>query len=87
MTPDPSLCDACAVISSFPNLFPFADLRAMIFFRSSMLFSALSSVAAVVVPAVIAEISVSGWQVVNVVLSIVDDIVDGEMNGSCSLLE
>ena len=83
MTPDPSLCDACAVISSFPNLFPFADLRAMIFFRSSMLFSALSSVAAVAS----AEISVSGWQVVNVVLSIVDDIVDGEMNGSCSLLE
>ena len=83
MTPDPSLCDACAVISSFPNRFPFADLRAMIFFRSSMLFSALSSVAAVAS----AEISVSGWQVVNVVLSIVDDIVDGEMNGSCSLLE
>ena len=84
MTPDPSLCDACAVISSFPNLFPFADLRAMIFFRSSMLFSALSSVAAAVASA---EISVSGWQVVNFVLSIVDDIVDGEMNGSCSLLE
>ena len=72
-----SLCDFCAVISSFPNRFPFADLRAMIFFRSLMLFSAPSSVAAVV--AASAEISVSGWQVVNVVLSIVLVFLDNEM--------
>lgn len=70
-----SLCDFCAVISSFPNRFPFADLRAMIFFRSLMLFSAPSSVAAVAS----AEISVSGWQVVNVVLSIVLIFLDNEM--------
>ena len=73
-----SLCDFCAVISSFPNRFPFADLRAMIFFRSLMLFSAPSSVAAAVVAAS-AEISVSGWQVVNVVLSIVLVFLYNEM--------
>ena len=73
-----SLCDFCAVISSFPNRFPFADLRAMIFFRSLMLFSAPSSVAVAVVAAS-AEISVSGWQVVNVVLSIVLIFLDNEM--------